>query len=457
MKMSRYIVGRIVAISVAILLVGLALALWRAQFDVNREARGAADEVRLFEYLYALENGPAAQIDANVEALRRIVTSRNLRHVRFTLRDGDGRMLVAPEAEESPTVLLRLFAALAPGMPPPQLDPSGPWLLQRDDGRRFLATLSLNPASEQAEALDNLVGMLLVLLGYAAAILLAVYWTLKRALAPMGPILGAIDRFERNELEHRLPPLPFAETDTIGRALNHMAATLAQAQEQRRALSLKLVSSQEDERTRLSRELHDEFGQRLTALRADIGWLLRKTAQAPPLQEVLASMDNQCAQLQQDLRELLRQLRPVEARAAGFAASLAPLLADLVASWNERVGATSRFSLRVDAGDQAIPDDVALTIYRLTQEALTNSVRHARAGSVSVILRAAGDGHLLWSVEDDGIGIADLANSIQAGNGLAGMRERAWALGCDLQIGPARADADRPGLRIATAFDVRGA
>ena len=89
MKMSRYIIGRIVAISVAILLVGLALALWRAQFDVNREARGAADEVRLFEYLYALENGPAAQIDANVEALRRIVTSRNLRHVRFTLRDGD--------------------------------------------------------------------------------------------------------------------------------------------------------------------------------------------------------------------------------------------------------------------------------------------------------------------------------------------------------------------------------
>ena len=83
-------------------------------------------------------------------------------------------------------------------------------------------------------------------------------------------------------------------------------------------------------------------------------------------------VDGQCARLQQDLREMLRQLRPVEARAAGFAASLPSLLADLVASWNERVGAASRFSLRVDAGDQAIPDDVALTIYRLTQEALTD-------------------------------------------------------------------------------------
>ena len=452
MKMSRYIIGRIVAISIAILLAGLALALWRAQFDVNREARGAADEVRLFETLYALENGPAADIDANVAALRRIVTSQNLRHVRFTLRDGDGAELVSPGAPEPPTALLGLFAALAP--PPAQLEPSGPWLLQRDDGRRFLATLALNPASEQAEALDNLVGMLLVLLGYAAAILLAVYWTLKRALAPLQPILAAIDRFERNELAHRLPPLPFAETDTIGRALNHMATTLAQAQEQRRALSLKLVSSQEDERMRLSRELHDEFGQRLTALRADIGWLLRKTVAAPPLQEVLASMDSQCAHLQQDIRDMLRQLRPVETRASGFAASLPQLLADLVASWNERSGESTRFTLRLDHAEHAVPDDVALTVYRLTQEALTNSVRHARARNVVVTLRAEPE-RLLWSVEDDGTGIDDPAHGIQAGNGIAGMRERVWALGGDLQIGPASLDRSPRGLRLATAFDLR--
>src|SRR5262249_51093594 len=156
----------------------------------------------------------------------------------------------------------------APGAPTLRLE-HAPWLLLRDDGRRFLATLSLNPASEQQEALDNLVGMLVLLLGYAAAILFALYWTLRRALAPMQPILGAIDRYQRNDLSHRLPSLPFAEADAIGHALNHMAATLETAREQRRTLSLKLVSSQEDERIRLSRELHDEFGQRLTAMRAD--------------------------------------------------------------------------------------------------------------------------------------------------------------------------------------------
>jgi two-component system sensor histidine kinase UhpB len=311
--------------------------------------------------------------------------------------------------------------------------------------------LSLSPASEQLEALDNLLGMLLVLLGYAAAILLALYWTLRRALAPMTPILAAIDRFQRNDLSHRLPHLPFAETDAIGRALNHMATSLTTAQEQRRSLSFKLVSSQEDERTRLSRELHDEFGQRLTAMRADISWLTRRTADQAPLQEVLQGMNAHCERLQQDIRELLLRLRPLEARASGFAASLEKLMADLVRSWNDRPGEQTRFTLNYAVGDAAIPDDLALTLYRLTQEALTNSVRHARATQAQVAL-VTDASTLSWSVEDDGIGIDDVGAGIQSGNGLAGMRERAWALGSDLQIEPARAAAERPGLRLAATF-----
>jgi len=451
MNMSRYIIRRIVVISMLILIAGLGLALWRAQFDVKREERGAAEEVRLFENLYALENGPADGIAATLAKLRDINSSGNLRHVRFTLRDDDGRVLVAPSAEDPPSLLQRAFAAITPGIPSPALDPSGPWLLQRDDGHRFLATLSLNPASEQQEALDNLVGMLLVLIGYAAAMVLAVFWTLRRALAPMGPVLAAIDRFQRNDLSHRVPALPFRETDAIGRALNHMAGTLALAQEQRRALSLKLVSSEEDERLRLSRELHDEFGQRLTALRADVSWLLRRCVDQPALCDVLAGMDGQCQHLQQDIRGLLSRLHPAEARVAGFGASLRGLIGDLVRSWNDRLGEQTRFSLRFDTKVD-IPDDVALTIYRLSQEALTNSVRHADATRVTISLADDGMGCVSWSVEDDGVGIGDGSGSLQLGNGLAGMRERAWALGSDLEIGPAQPAGERAGLRLAAAF-----
>src|SRR6201995_4650323 len=102
MRMSRYIVARILLISAAILVIGVVVALWRAQFDVEREERGAADEVRLFETLYALENGPAEDIETNLHALNAINASKNLRHFRFSLVDGNGVFVVPPNEADDP-------------------------------------------------------------------------------------------------------------------------------------------------------------------------------------------------------------------------------------------------------------------------------------------------------------------------------------------------------------------
>jgi two-component system sensor histidine kinase UhpB len=447
MKMSRYIVVRILLISAAILVVGVAVALWRAQFDVEREERGAADEVRLFETLYALENGPTDEIDTNLQTLRTINASKNLRHVGFSLVDGNGSVLVAPNEADDPDFVQRLFARFAPGATP---QTSAPWLLQRDDGRKFYASLSLDPASEQGEALDNLEGMLFVLIAFTLIILLAVYFTLRRALEPMQLVLDTIDRYRRNDFEPRLPPLPFAETDAIGGALNHMADTLDAAQAHRRALSLKLVSSQEDERMRIARELHDEFGQSLTAMRADLSWLAKRTEAQPELRGVLDGVAAQAETLQLGIRDLLNKLKPLDARAAGFAASLPKLIGDLVQSWNDRIDATT-FELDYLIAADDISDDIAATLYRLTQESLTNAVRHAQATHVRV--RVAREGKaVVWSVQDDGVGIADIAASLDVGNGMAGMRERVWALGGDLDIARASNDASRPGLLLSARF-----
>jgi two-component system, NarL family, sensor histidine kinase UhpB len=451
MNMSRYIVMRILAISIVILLAGTALALWRAQFDVEREERGAADEVRLFEVLYAIENGPEEEIEANLEALRAINASRNLRHIRFSLVDGNGVMLVAPNEDDAPGFLQNLFARFAPGT----ASSSAPWLLQRDDGRKFYASLSLDPASEQQEALDNLEGMLLVIGGFALIILIAVYVTLTRALAPMRLVLDAIDRYRRNDFDARLPKLPFAETDAIGGALNHMADTLDTSQEQRRALSLKLVSSQEDERLRIARELHDEFGQSLTAMRVDLSWLSRRTETQAELHDVIRGMSQQCEALQGGIRDLLNKLRPIDMRSAGFASSLQKLLDDLIHSWNARLGETTRFDLEYAVSLGEISDDVASALYRLSQEALTNAVRHAHARRVNVSIVRDGDA-VRWSVRDDGVGIADVAASVDVGNGIAGMRERVWALGSDLDIAPVSNDPERPGLALSARFPIRG-
>ncbi len=446
--MSRYIVARILLISAAILIVGTMIALWRAQFDVEREERGAADEVRLFETLYALENGPADEIETNLRTLNAINASQNLRHVRFSLVDGNGIMVVPPNEADDPGLLQRLFARFAPGS---TAQTSPPWLLQRDDGAKFYASLSLNPASEQGEALDNLEGMLIVLIVFTAIILPAVYFTLRRALAPMRLVLDAIDRYQRNDFAPRLPALPFAETDAIGGALNHMADTLDAAQEHRRALSLKLVSSQEDERLRIARELHDEFGQSLTAMRADLSWLARRTENQSQLREVVDGVTKQAESLQLGIRNLLNKLRPFDARSIGFAALLQKMLGELVHDWNARLGETTVFELDFTIQADDISDDVAATLFRLTQEALTNAVRHARASRVRVRV-AREDDAVRWSVSDDGVGIADIGASMGTGNGIAGMRERAWAHGSDLEITAASHDATRPGVSLSARF-----
>jgi two-component system, NarL family, sensor histidine kinase UhpB len=129
MRMSRYLITRLVAVSAAILLAGLALALWRAQYDVQREERGALEIVHLFEHLYAIENGPAADVDAHVEALRRINEGGQLRHIQLDLRDAAGTLRVAPRDSEPSGWVERAFALIAPGMRTVRVDPSGPWML----------------------------------------------------------------------------------------------------------------------------------------------------------------------------------------------------------------------------------------------------------------------------------------------------------------------------------------
>ena len=452
MRMSRYLTTRIMAVSAVILLAALALALWRAQYDVQREERGALEIVHLFENLYAIENGPADQVEAHMEALRRINAAGDLRHIQLDLRDAQGVIRVAPRSLEPSNALERMFALIAPGMRSVQVDPSGPWTLQRDDNARFAAMLSLDPSSEQRESLDNLLGMLLVLLGYGAALLVAVHWVLSRTLAPLQPIQQAIERYERDDFAYRLPSLPFAEMDRIGRALNHLAATLSSAREARRTVSLKLVSSQEEERARISRELHDELGQTLTAMRADVAWLAYHTASTPELGEVVSGLGRHCERFHEQVRDLLRRLRPHGGDGTASGVPLRKLLDDLVQSWRERPGRHAEYVLHWELDERVLPDDLALALYRLTQEALTNATRHADATRVDVRVGARANGDLEWTVEDDGIGLDSVEGAPHRGNGLAGMRERVWAHGGEIEMGPRSNTASRSGLRIRARF-----
>jgi signal transduction histidine kinase len=261
-----------------------------------------------------------------------------------------------------------------------------------------------------------------------------------RELHAAGVAADAIARIEaRDERAARaLPPMPVHELEAVARALRHMAAALGAAEDQRRTLGQRIITLQEDERARLGRELHDEFGQHLTALHADAAWLTRhlqtQGAARPEAQEVLAAITGHVRQIQQVLRSVLTRLRPL-----GLASGrdddtanddesftlqrLQDLLRTLVDSWDRRPNASFRVQLHLDPkddGHQRLPAAQALAVYRITQEALTNIARHAQARQAQVHLQMQADGRLLWSVQDDGVGLPDPAQALLHGSGLGG-------------------------------------
>jgi two-component system sensor histidine kinase UhpB len=448
MRLSRFLMLRIAAVSLAMMACALLLALWQARLNIAREERGATETARLFDELDGLESGPAGDMPAHLSALRQISAQGRLRHLQLQLQDDHGNDLL-PRLPETSTPLQRGYAWL---LPPAYggVKPTTPqWNLQRADGRRFHVTLLLDPGSERSESLTDIVGLLGILLGYGALTLLAVYVALRLALRPMRKIIYAIGQYQRDRYDYRLPPLRLLELHTIGQALNHMAQSLASSQEARRRLDLQLRSLREDERSRLARELHDELGQRLTAMRADTAWLVRRSLGQPPLADVANALAEHCEHVQHALRDLLQRLRarqPYEDEDEPL--PLHRLLHELVDSWRDMPDQGTRFELAMAIDEHAVGGDVALTVYRLTQEALTNIARHAQATRVGIRLALHDDGRLEWSVCDDGNGLTDPGQAAYRGNGLVGMRERVWALHGEIDMFATHPHSSRPGLTI---------
>lgn len=198
------------------------------------------------------------------------------------------------------------------------------------------------------------------------------------------------------------------------------------SEERLRQLAEFLQSVREDERTRIARELHDELGQSLTALRLDLGWLRARCADLGP--EVPERIGQALKLVEQSvvvLRRICDDLRPSMLDALGLAAAVE----HHAGQFSERTGVPCRLAL--DREEFEVNDRVATAAFRIVQEALTNVARHAGARNawVSIVQETA---VLAVEVRDDGVGFVEEAG--RRTHGLLGMRERAKALGGDVTI-----------------------
>lgn len=318
------------------------------------------------------------------------------------------------------------------------------------------AVASIDPATLAAQAWHD-AGRLIAALAIALPLLCGlVYAALARALRPTRSIRAGLARIAANDLSTRLPPFDLAELSAVRDVFNHLAESLETALADRNELTRRLIALQDDERRHLARELHDEFGQSLAAVRALAASARQSAAQdCPALLGECDGIARIATGMMETLRGALFRLRPPDVDELGLAASLE----GLVAGWNGRSRGDTRFDIRLSGRAEQLPAAVGASLYRIAQEALTNAAKHAGATRVALDLTvretAVAPGQcevreVELTVADDG-GTADQA--VKAGMGLLGMRERVAALGGRLsfEVGQSRGAALRVIIPVASS------
>ena len=227
----------------------------------------------------------------------------------------------------------------------------------------------------------------------------------------------------------------------------------ADAERTRTELLSRLVFAQEDERRRIAREMHDQFGEQLTALNLRIRLLKEACGNRSGLREQVAALEDVAQRLDRDVDHLVWELRPTALDDLGLRAALANYIKD----WSQRVHVSAELHT-TGLLDDRLPSETETALYRIAQEALTNVAKHSQAKNVEVILERRAD-HVMLIVEDDGVGFdpGGTAGAAGLGFGLLGMQERASLIGATLQIESSAGAGTTIFVRMAVAGTARDA
>jgi PAS domain S-box-containing protein len=226
----------------------------------------------------------------------------------------------------------------------------------------------------------------------------------------------------------------------------------AEAERARTELLTRLVFAQEDERRRIAREMHDQFGEQLTALALRIRALKEACGDREDWRAHVESIEVIAQRLDRDVDTLVWELRPTALDDLGLRAALANYVQD----WSNRAGipATLHTSGLLD---DRLAGDAETALYRIAQEALTNVAKHARARNVEILLERRVE-HVLLIIEDDGVGFDPAAaGAAVQGFGLLGMQERAGLVGAMLEIESSPGKGTTVLVRMAPGAKAEGA
>jgi two-component system sensor histidine kinase UhpB len=422
---------------VAVLTAAFVIVLISAEIQATRSSireeieaanRVAAQLLGRLAYIYSSEGGPELVLPF----------LQQLGHVRandLVLRDTDGHILYRSPpptykaGREAPAWFVEIMS------PQP-----AKYTFSLPGG----AELSVEANSSRAllDAWDGLTRLLVLAVALLIIFNALAFWSVDRALAPFPVIADGLQRIQQGDLAFRLPALKGFEASAIGAAFNRMAQAVqdkVQAEkkaheaetrlDERREMALLVEQRVEEERRLIAHELHDEFGQSVTAIRSlAIAIAAQGGARDPPTGEAARLIAEEAARLYDAMHGLIPRLMPLSLDTLG----LADTLENLVRDWQRRNPAI-QLSLEHDLSAPLGPS-VTLAIYRVVQEGLINALRHAQAARVAIDVQSDAQ-RIVVTVADDGIGMP--AQGSQPGHfGLRGLSERVAHLGGSLSISP---------------------
>jgi two-component system, NarL family, sensor histidine kinase UhpB len=420
-RLNLVVTGLTAAFVAVLILVEIQAARSSIREEIEAANRVAAQLLGRLAAIYSSEGGPEL-------ALRFLQQTGHVRSNNIVLRSINGDILyrspppIYKAGRSAPPWFTRLMAPdpvkytyLLPG--PVELT------VEADSSRSVLDTW---------DGLRNLFAiaaiMLVVVNGLA-------FWSVERALAPFPAIAAGFRHVQQGDLGYRLPPLKGFEAREIATAFNSMAEAVqdkveaerkahdAEARlDERREMALVIEQRIEEERRLIAHELHDEFGQSVTAIRSlAMAIAVQGGARDPPTGDAARLISEEAARLYDAMHGLIPRLTPLTLDTLG----LADTLENLVRDWQRR-NPSVKLSVRHDLAAQLGPS-IALAIYRVVQEGLINALRHAQASQVDIAVNADAN-RIVVTVADDGIGMS--ASETKPGHfGLRGLTERIARLG----------------------------
>lgn len=453
MSLRYQIIFRILLSSVCILVLGGAIAIWQARQSVEKEVESS---VHLALQLITL--GAAHEPIGRIEDLSRFGALRQTRHLSIQLKKPNGqRIHFAGENQSSnpeempPAWFIRWVKGDYPEIE---------HQLKTADGQLLTLIIQPRPLDEITEVWQESSAFFASISLMTLLTFLAVNLVFNKSLKAIGVIVDALRAIETGQYRQTLPTFSTLEFDSIAKAVNHMTGELEKTRQENRALTQHSLAIQEEERQRLSQELHDEFGQSLTAIkvmavasaqrladgaRVDFGRLGTAKYNDTP-GAITASIVEICDHLMMVVRSMMQQLHPLVLTELGLKATLE----EMVNHWSER---NPNLDLAIACSEEVddLDKQVTIQVFRVIQECLTNVVRHAQARHVNIDLNRLHPPRtmLQLKVQDDGRG-CDL-ETLTRGFGLLSIKERIKSLDGELSV----QSAPGAGMTITAWIPVR--